>query len=56
MSIKWNYWDYAVSESFFKRLKSELIYHENYKTTQQAKTAVFEYVETCVIQKNYNIH
>ena len=46
MSRKGNCWDNAVAESFFKTLKSELIYHEEYKTIQQAKTAVFEYIET----------
>lgn len=46
MSRKGNCWDNAVAESFFKTLKAELIYHDNYKTIQQAKTAVFEYIET----------
>lgn len=46
MSRKGNCCDNAVSKIFFKRLKSELIYHENYKTIEQAKTAVFEYIET----------
>lgn len=46
MSRKGNCWDNAVAESFFKTLKSELIRHENYKTIQQAKTAVFEFIET----------
>ena len=46
MSRKGNCWDNAVAESFFKTLKSELVYHEDYKTIEQAKTAVFEYIET----------
>lgn len=46
MSGKGNCWDNAVAESFFKTLKTELVYHENYKTIQQAKTTVFEYIET----------
>ena len=46
MSRKGNCWDNAVAESFFKTLKAELIYHDNYKTIQQARTAVFEYIET----------
>ena len=46
MSRKGNCWDNAVAESFFKTLKSELIYYEEYKTIEQAKTAVFEYIET----------
>jgi transposase InsO family protein len=46
MSRKGNCWDNAVSESFFKTLKTELIYHDHYKTIEQAKSAVFEYIET----------
>lgn len=45
MSRKGNCWDNAVAESFFKTLKSELIYHEKYKTIQQAELSVFEYIE-----------
>ncbi len=45
MSRKGNCWDNAVAESFFKTLKTELIYHEEYLTTAQAKLAVFEYIE-----------
>jgi len=45
MSRKGNCWDNPVAESFFKTLKSELIYHQEYKTIEQAKLAVFEYIE-----------
>jgi len=45
MSRKGNCWDNAVAESFFKTLKVELIYHQEYTTIQQAKLAVFEYIE-----------
>ncbi len=45
MSRKGNCWDNAVAESFFKTLKTELIYHEHYSTKQQAKLSVFEYIE-----------
>lgn len=45
MSRKGNCWDNAVAESFFKTLKSELIYHHEYKTIEQAELAVFEYIE-----------
>jgi transposase InsO family protein len=38
-------WDNAVAESFFKTLKTELVYHEDYSTKQQARLAVFEYIE-----------
>ena len=45
MSRKGNCWDNAVAESFFKTLKVELIYHQEYVTIEQAKLAVFEYIE-----------
>ncbi|WP_372758103.1 IS3 family transposase [Mariniflexile sp.] len=45
MSRKGNCWDNAVAESFFKTLKVELIYNDDFKTIEQAKTAVFEYIE-----------
>lgn len=45
MSRKANCWDNAVAESFFKTLKSELIYNENLKTIQETKTTIFEYIE-----------
>ncbi len=46
MSRKGDCWDNAVAESFFKTLKTELIYHCKYQTRQKAKLAVFEYIET----------
>jgi len=45
MSRKGNCWDNAVAESFFKTLKSELVYHCKYETIEQAKLSVFEYIE-----------
>ena len=45
MSGKGNCYDNAVAESFFKTLKSELVYHERYWTRAQAKTSIFEYIE-----------
>ena len=45
MSRKGNCWDNAVAESFFHTLKTELIYVEDYDTHEQARTAVFEYIE-----------
>ncbi len=37
--------DNAVAESFFHTLKTECIYHERYENREQAKQAIFEYVE-----------
>ncbi|BCO30426.1 hypothetical protein TspCOW1_27070 [Thiohalobacter sp. COW1] len=45
MSRKGNCWDNAVMESFFSRLKVELIYAENYKTVHEARSGIFEYIE-----------
>lgn len=45
MSGKGNCYDNAVAESFFKTIKSELIYQNVYKTRKQAYYAVFEYIE-----------
>ena len=45
MSRKGNCWDNAVAESFFRTLKTELIYLEDYDTHEEAQTAVFEYIE-----------
>ena len=51
MSGKGNCYDNAVAESFFKTLKVELVYRNKYKTRDQAKGSIFEYIE-----KFYNIH
>lgn len=46
MSRPGNCWDNAVAESFFKTLKSELIYHCQYATKEEARRSIFEYIET----------
>lgn len=46
MSRKGNCWDNAVAESFFGRLKVELIHDVIYLTRDSAKSAIFEYIET----------
>ena len=45
MSRKGNCWDNAVSESFFHTLKTELTHHCQFQTREEAKQAVFEYIE-----------
>jgi putative transposase len=45
MSRKSNCWDNAVMESFFSRLKVELIYAEQFSSIAEAKSAIFEYIE-----------
>lgn len=45
MSRKGNCWDNAPMESFFSRLKVELIYAERYDSISAAKSGIFEYIE-----------
>lgn len=45
MSRKGECHDNAVAESFFGTLKTELVEHEDYRTRQQAKQSLFEYIE-----------
>jgi putative transposase len=39
-------WDNAPMESFFASLKKELVHHEDYQTRAEARTSIFEYIET----------
>ena len=45
MSRKGDCWDNAPMESFFATLKVELVNREQFKTRQEAKTKIFEYIE-----------
>jgi transposase InsO family protein len=45
MSRKGNCWDNAVAESFFKSLKSDLVYENTFYTKKQAKQEIFKYIE-----------
>src|SRR5690606_34508317 len=45
MSRQGNCWDNAVMESFYSRLKVELIYAENYASVDRLKSDMFEYIE-----------
>lgn len=45
MSRKGNCWDNAVAESFFKSLKSDLVYQDIFYTKKQAKQEIFKYIE-----------
>jgi putative transposase len=45
MSRKGDCWDNAVAESFFKSLKTELIYGNKLKTKKQIELEIFEYIE-----------
>lgn len=46
MSRKGNCWDNAPMESFFGTLKRELVHHRRYRTRQEARRDIFEYIET----------
>jgi transposase InsO family protein len=45
MSRRGNCWDNAVMESFYSRLKVELIYAEQYRSIDEARSGIFEYNE-----------
>ena len=45
MSSKGNCYDNAPVESFFSTLKRELVYRERFKTREEAKQKLFEYIE-----------
>lgn len=51
MSRKGNCWDNAVAESFFHTLKTELTYHFDYETRDEAKQSIFEFIEIFYNQK-----
>jgi len=45
MSRKGNCWDNAVAESFFGSLKKELVHHVRFTNREQARAAIFDYIE-----------
>ena len=45
MRRKRNCWDNAPMESSFHTLKTELIHHRNYRSRQEAKADIFNYIE-----------
>ncbi len=45
MSRRANCWDNAVAESFFKTLKTELVYGNKFESIEEAKSKVFEWIE-----------
>jgi transposase InsO family protein len=46
MSRPGNCLDNAAVESFFHTLKTELVYQQHYRTREQARLAIFEYIES----------
>lgn len=45
MSRKGDCWDNAVAESFFGSLKTERVFYTNYRTREEARRDVFDYIE-----------
>jgi len=45
MSRQGNCWDNAVMESFYSRLKVELIYAEQFGSMEEVRSGIFEYIE-----------
>ena len=45
MSRKGNCWDNAVAESFFGSLKTERVFFSSYKTREEAKRDIVDYIE-----------
>jgi putative transposase len=45
MSCKGDCWDTAVAESFFKSLKTELVYGSRVISAEQMELEIFEYIE-----------
>jgi len=46
MSRAGNCYDNAMVESFWGKLKTELVHHEDFATKSQARAAVFDYIES----------
>ena len=46
MSRAGNCYDNAFIESFWSSLKYELVYHHRFATRAEARTAIFDYIET----------
>jgi putative transposase len=46
MARKGNCYDNAFVESFWSTLKYELVYHRRFATLGEARTAIFDYIET----------
>jgi len=45
MSHVGNCYDNAVTESFFANLKNELTFHCDFRSRQEARSAIFDYIE-----------
>jgi len=56
MSRKGNCWDNAVAESFFGSLKTERVFFFNYKTREDARRDITDYIEMFYNSKRRHSH
>ena len=56
MSRKGNCWDNAVAESFFGSLKTEQVFFTNYKTREEARRDITDYIEMFYNSKRRHSH
>lgn len=56
MSRRGNCYDNAVAESFFSSLKKERIRRKIYSTREEAKSAIFDYIEVFYNRKRRHSH
>jgi transposase InsO family protein len=56
MSRKGDCWDNAVSESFFKTLKAELVDEADFATRAEARVAIFEFIEVWYNRQRLHSH
>jgi transposase InsO family protein len=54
MSRKGNCWDNAIAENFFGIIKKEFINHCKFKTREEAKLGILNYIETWYNQERYH--
>ncbi|HDS3850530.1 TPA: IS3 family transposase, partial [Legionella pneumophila] len=47
-------WDNSVAESFFSRLKDELVHWRNYQTRREAKQDILDYIT--MFYNNQRLH
>lgn len=45
MSRKGDCFDNAGAESFFSTLKNEIVHHHTFQSREEARTAIFDYIE-----------
>jgi putative transposase len=54
MSRKGDCWDNACAESFFSTLKTEEVYRKTYRTREEARRSIFEYIAVYYNRRRYH--